>query len=730
MKIMLINPPWFENGFWGVRAGSRWPHIKNETERDYLPFPFYLAYSTTLLEQAGFTVKMIDAIASEMSRETFLQEIAHFAPDVLVSEISAPSRENDFDLLKQVSSKTKVVVCGPDFEVTQTTDFLETHPFLTAALMGEYEQALLALLKAWQKNIAFDDIGGLIYRNGNKVLVSRAPRILSDVSKIPWPHRSTLPMKKYVDAPGGLPLPSAQMWGSRGCPFVCTFCAWPQLMSKPGNYRPRDTEDILNEMEFLVEKMNFRSLYFDDDTFNVGTTRMMEFAEKLIERRKQEQILVPWGMMARADLMTETMLLKLKEAGLFSVKYGVESADQNVLNKANKKMVLEKAVHSILYTQSLGIKTHLTFTFGLPGETKDTIQKTIDLALSLSPDSLQFSIATPFPGTRLYKELQDKGQITAHQSKDLDGNHSSVIRSEFLDPEDLVKAKDEAYSKWGEHCLLRRTPQQIQLSSWHWRRMKRYFSQHGLRSTLFKVKDYLRFLRHHNQNIKKHRYQTIQSRTSAFSDTFSELRLVVVGASIRAFYKGREFTRGTGLQSSFWYGEKRYDTSLCDVRVERLQSHEFLIEFDFRTQNIPLKQVWGLQISSENQILWRSDWVAREALSVSQLKFSCMLSDSYKIWFTPDEKGHFPDIEDWETLPLQKTTRVSLGVSGNSSGNEQNIPKLELHFGPWPHAFQEQVQNTSRFQYARMIHAVTPEEIQIPIGKSHAWNGSLVVGGD
>jgi radical SAM superfamily enzyme YgiQ (UPF0313 family) len=721
MKIMLVNPPWFENGFWGVRAGSRWPHIKNATERDYLPFPFYLAYSTTLLEQAGFTVKMLDAIASELSPETFLQEIAKFAPDILVSEISAPSRENDFHLLKQVPPKTKIVVCGPDFEVTQTTAFLEAYPFLAAALMGEYEQALLALVNIWGGKSAEDSIasiGGLIYRDGNRVFASQAPRILSDITKTPWPHRSTLPMKKYVDAPGGLPLPSVQMWGSRGCPFVCTFCAWPQLMSKPGSYRPRDTEDILNEMEFLVEKMKFRSLYFDDDTFNVGQSRMLEFAEKLIERRKQKRILVPWGMMARADLMTETMLVKLKEAGLFSVKYGVESADQNVLNRANKKMILEKTVQSILCTQELGIKTHLTFTFGLPGETKDTIQKTIDLALSLSPDSLQFSIATPFPGTRLYKELQDKGQITAHKPKDLDGNHTAVIRSEFLDPEDLVKAKDEAYLRWGEHCLFRRTPEKIRFSSWHWRRTKHFFRQHGLRSTFFKVRDYLRFLHHHNQNTQRHRYQTI---------ALSELRLVVVGATLRLFHKGRELTRGVGLQSSFLCLGKRYDTSLCDVRVQRLQPYEFFIEFDFRTQNLPLKQVWCLQITQENQILWKSDWVTRESLPVSQLKFSCMLSDIYKSWATPQETGFFPDIEDWETLPLQKTTRVSLSVSENNSdrNQEKNIPGLELNFGPWPHTFQEQIQNTSRFQYARMIHAVSPKEILIPTGKSQTWNGSI-----
>ena len=84
MKIFLVNPPWYENGYTGVRAGSRWPHIKNETERDYLPFPFYLAYSASLLEKEGFNVKITDAIASEISISQFLKKVNN-SPSLIIS---------------------------------------------------------------------------------------------------------------------------------------------------------------------------------------------------------------------------------------------------------------------------------------------------------------------------------------------------------------------------------------------------------------------------------------------------------------------------------------------------------------------------------------------------------------------------------------------------------------------------------------------------------------------
>ncbi len=161
-------------------------------------------------------------------------------------------------------------------------------------------------------------------------------------------------------------------------------------------YRVRNVADVVNEMEYLVKEMGFKSVYFDDDTFNIGKERMLKICDE-IKRRKLN---IPWAIMARADIMDEEILMNMKEAGLYAVKYGVESASQELLDAINKCMNIKKTERMIKFTKMLGIKTHLTFTFGLPGETKDTISGTVDFALRSDPTTIQFSIVTPFPGTR------------------------------------------------------------------------------------------------------------------------------------------------------------------------------------------------------------------------------------------------------------------------------------------------------------------------------------------
>ncbi|MDD5730488.1 MAG: radical SAM protein, partial [Candidatus Omnitrophica bacterium] len=146
----------------------------------------------------------------------------------------------------------------------------------------------------------------------------------------------------------------------------------------------------------------------------------------------------------------------LRSAGLYAVKYGVESSDQNLLDGINKNMDIRKTRRVIEITQSLGIKTHLTFTFGLPGETAETAKKTLDFAISLDPDSVQFSITTAFPGTKYFEELEEKGRIVSRQFSDYDGNATSILRTEALSAGDLVKARDDAKKMWQFHVWNKR----------------------------------------------------------------------------------------------------------------------------------------------------------------------------------------------------------------------------------------------------------------------------------
>ena len=508
-KILLANMPWQRDGMWGVRAGSRWPHIKNEMEKDYLPFPFFLAYATGLLKKHSLYAELIDAIADQIPENKFLEIIAENSYDYIVAETSIPSFSDDLRQLERISELgIKIILCGQNYEI-YNPQFMERHPFINFVLYGEYEFSLLELMQSLLEKGDLSKVKGLIYRNGARV-IKTPKREAFDLNLLPWPDRETVPIYKYSDAPGEMAAPSVQMVASRGCPYGCQFCLWPQVVYQGSHYRVRDVSLVVDEMEYLVKKMGFKSVYFDDDTFNIGKERILAICREIKKRGLDK---VQWGIMARPDLMDEELLRNLKEAGLYSVKYGVESAVQELVDGIEKRMDLKKAEDMISFTKKMGIKSHLTFTFGLPGETKETIERTIQWAKKLNPFSVQFSIATPFPGTKYYDVLKEKGLIVSDDHASYDGNLKSVVKTQELQPLDLETAKLHAYMVWSEHVRKRRG---------FLGDLKRFFyyaETKGLKFARAKAFDYLEFvLFKKNKLLKKNVFKSFyQNKTSAGS---------------------------------------------------------------------------------------------------------------------------------------------------------------------------------------------------------------------
>jgi len=484
MKVLLVNPPWVVGGRKGVRAGSRWPHLKIPEEEGYMPYPFFLGYASSLLKVNNFEVKVIDAIAEDISDDIFRKRIIDYSPDLLLSETSTPSIEQDINLLKELKKEIgcKLALAGPDINLFNK-EFLKKYPSVDFVLIGEYEYILLELCHAIKNKTGFKGIKGLIFRIKKEVVENKRRELINDLNQLPWPDREELPIYKYHDCPGGIPEPSAQMWASRGCPYQCVFCAWPQIMYNGSNYRIRDVKDVVEEMEYLVKTKGFKSIYFDDDTFNIGKKRMLDLA---LEIRKRN-LNIQWAFMGRADLSDRETLEALRSSGLAAVKYGMESGVQELVDKANKNLNLKKAIENIRLTKELGIKFHLTFTFGLPGETKQTIMQTINLALDLDPDSVQFSITTPFPGTKLYEDMKKQGNIISFDWQDYDGNTKSVIKTNTLDPEELKKAQEYAYKKWHEHKFLQQRYSKLSPINL----FNACLKQHGLKYTLKKTIKYV-----------------------------------------------------------------------------------------------------------------------------------------------------------------------------------------------------------------------------------------------
>ncbi len=418
-----------------------------------MPFPFFLAYATAVLEQepAADDLLLIDGVAEKISEAEFLERAERFVPDLVVLEVSTASIETDLRVARELSTRMpglKVGFCGLHVFMQQAA-FFDEHPMIDYVFVGEYEEILRDLVRALEQGSDLRAIQGLIFRDREGITRNGPRPVIQDLDALPWPSRRFLPMFNYRDEPGSIPRPSLQMWASRGCPYKCVFCAWPQIMYGDSHtqYRTRDPMDVVNEIEAQVQEYGFQSVYIDDDTFNIGKKRMLRFARLMKERNMG----IPWAVMARADTSDEETLEALADAGLFSIKYGVESGDQEVIKQSGKNLKLDRLRRMVAKTHELGIRIHLTFTFGLPGETKETVQKTIDLALELNPHSLQYSIATPFPGSRLYQLAEENGTLVSKDWSLYDGYNNAVMRTETLTAGDLENARERASEIWDRY---------------------------------------------------------------------------------------------------------------------------------------------------------------------------------------------------------------------------------------------------------------------------------------
>lgn len=452
MRVLLVNPPWEKPGHYYVRAGSRWPHFERNGTR-YMPFPFFMGYAAAVLIKNGMVPKVIDACGERLSRLDFFQRITAVMPDLVVMETSTPSFANDRTILQEMKKRLplcRFAVAGA-WQDADSQSYLSLVPEADFFLEGEYEETLYELVQGLERKKDLHDILSLEFRANNAVIKTSFRPLRPNLDEIPFPARQLFKMEVYEDLVGCLPVPSLQLWGSRGCPFGCTFCVWPQIMYRSRNYRIRSPEKLVDEIEFELKRFPCKSFYFDDDTFNIGKERMLAFCDELLRRK----INLPWGMMARADTSDEETLTKMRTAGLVAAKFGMESANQALVDVANKSLNLEVALKNIRFAKSLGVNTHLTFTFGLPGETKETIKKTIGTVLDLDPSSVQFSILTPFPGCDLFQTLRKQNLLTSLDFTKYDGYSSAVFKSELLSAKTLEKACAYAEKRWRKHQMRR-----------------------------------------------------------------------------------------------------------------------------------------------------------------------------------------------------------------------------------------------------------------------------------
>ncbi|QQR81153.1 MAG: radical SAM protein [Deltaproteobacteria bacterium] len=199
--------------------------------------------------------------------------------------------------------------------------------------------------------------------------------------------------------------PTLQMWSSRGCPFKCSFCTWPQSMTL-NKVRYYSADYIRHDIEKTLQKYpDFKAIYFDDDTFNMGDQHVLSVCEVLKDFK------LPWSAMCRIDTLKESTWEAMAKSGCIGVKVGVESGSQRILDDViHKNLNLNDVYHFVPIIRSLGIKVHGTFMYGNPTETPEEMKLTRDLIQKVGFDHIQESGAAPLAGTKLWN-LNEKTHL-------------------------------------------------------------------------------------------------------------------------------------------------------------------------------------------------------------------------------------------------------------------------------------------------------------------------------
>jgi len=387
MKIALVNP-------------------RIETYSSSLP-PLGLLYIGAVLGREGFEIRIFDPLPSH---DEDIQRIIDFRPDVIgvgILTTYVNRAKHIISALKKNLKSSSLIVGGIHSTALpeETLDFFEAD----FVVIGEGEITMKELCLRIIRKESIEGVKGIAYRKGGAIIKTPPREPISNLDELPFPARDLIEFRKYLFPPGVIrgywSERCTSVMTSRGCPFQCIWCGTQTIFGH--KVRRRSIDNVIKEIELLQRNYGIDSIWFVDDTFTLDKKWVLEFCNRLLEKR----INLKWGCQAHVTTIDEEMLTRMKNSGLVQVDFGVESGSEKVL-AAIKKCSTEQAIRrAFAITRKIGIRRMATFIFGSPEEKEEDIQKTFTLAKEIKPDFVSSFFLTPFPGTELMEMAKDKGWL-------------------------------------------------------------------------------------------------------------------------------------------------------------------------------------------------------------------------------------------------------------------------------------------------------------------------------
>jgi len=430
MKSLFLQAPSFD-GYDGG-AGARY-QMKREVKSFW--YPTWLAQAAAMVEGS----KLIDAPPHGLRFADIVDDVK--SHELIVIHTSTPSFKSDCKtagMIRELNPKAIIGFIGPKVAV-EPEQSLRDCLALAFVARNEYEFTIkeIAEGKDWST------IKGMSYRGADGAIVSNPDReILMDWDQLP----SVLPLYKQLDTKkyfgGYLKHPYISYYTGRGCKSHCTFCLWPQTIGGH-KYRYHSIPRVVEDVKYIQQNFpEVKEIFFDDDTLTDDHARVEVLAKEL------GKLGVVWSCNAKANVPRKT-LEAMKAGGLRLLLVGYESGNQKILHNIKKGLLVDVARRFAKDCHELGIIVHGTFILGLPGETRETIQETLQFAKDVNPRTLQVSLAAPYPGTFLYKQAKENGWFAS--DVDLlteDGTQIAPLNYPHLGHTEIFNSVEDFYKKF------------------------------------------------------------------------------------------------------------------------------------------------------------------------------------------------------------------------------------------------------------------------------------------
>lgn len=429
MKTLLLNPPSFEMFDGG--ASSRYQATR---EIPSFWYPVWLAYPAGLIKNS----RLLDAPSHGVTPEETIKIAADY--EFLVLFTSTAGFSSDVRLAEAIKANNpaiKIAFVGPHVTI-KPEESLKAAPVIDFVTKREFDQQVAE----YAAGKRLEDIAGISYREDGRVVHTADRPAIEDLDALPFAvdvYKRDLDITRY-NIPY-LKHPYVAFYTSRGCPALCTFCLWPQTMSGHP-WRTRSAGNVVAEVRRALEYFpQAKEIFFDDDTFPWAKDRTLEICKAL------KPLKFTWSCNSRVTAGYET-LKAMKEAGCRLLIVGFESGDQEILKNMKKGATVEQAREFMKHCKNLGLVVHGDFQVGSPGETPETIEKTVQFAMELDPETIQVSMSHPYPGTEFDAYLRKNNFIVEAEMTDEMGHQLPVIQYPSLSRRDMMHAVEQFYDRY------------------------------------------------------------------------------------------------------------------------------------------------------------------------------------------------------------------------------------------------------------------------------------------